>query len=604
MTKPRSVADTANDNSIPGSRIEDGSITQDKLSPTVEFPLADDSVSTDKIQDGAVTESKIQDGSVSQVKLASGVTLPIADDSIYDVKINDDAAIAASKLSYTAPYGSSPTARTALSKFSDVASVIDFGADPTGVEDSTAAVQNAVNSGRHVFVPTGTYRIDGTIVFSDNQSMELGQKAFLTRKSADSSNTDPVVWVRGSSVAIYGSGMTNCGFSSGNRAPYGVLRIGFANMKFDPNPQPNVTYNSFHNFRVWGATLYGPTTLDPETGQPDSCIFICNPQFFGRAVYFQDISGIHMRGANIGLWLCGWANGNTISNIHGVFLGNTSTAPYNCFIYDNGSLDNTISNSFFHASPNSQGLRVEKFDNTAEGGSVHRQFATSYRGMVFEQGGSGALGLVAIDTDGSFYEIRHNCAGGNFFEPGFFDKNFMFGLASPYGSNNQLVSGTYRQSRRESVNTDTGSGRLAYEEYFSYSGLTEATAYDIGTVNVLNGQRGAMIEVEFGVGAGASINYQGGGKFIFVITRNAGQIISSTVVLSRYVGGVVPQKPILDLNPFGGAKIIFRVGNNGTGTSVFSVQGVVRVVGGGASISLNSTPTVYTDPTVALSPTL
>jgi hypothetical protein len=41
--------------------------------------------------------------------------------------------------------------------------VADYGADPTGVTDATAAIQNAVNSGKPVWMPPGTYLLGGTI---------------------------------------------------------------------------------------------------------------------------------------------------------------------------------------------------------------------------------------------------------------------------------------------------------------------------------------------------------------------------------------------------------------------------------------------------------
>lgn len=44
------------------------------------------------------------------------------------------------------------------------ANVLDFGADPTGVADSTAAIQAAINSGNvAVFLPSGTYKITSKI---------------------------------------------------------------------------------------------------------------------------------------------------------------------------------------------------------------------------------------------------------------------------------------------------------------------------------------------------------------------------------------------------------------------------------------------------------
>jgi hypothetical protein len=63
--------------------------------------------------------------------------------------------------------GTGAVTRTAQAKMRDVVSVLDFGADPTGVSDSRAAFQSAVTAviaaGRGtVYVPDGTYLINGT----------------------------------------------------------------------------------------------------------------------------------------------------------------------------------------------------------------------------------------------------------------------------------------------------------------------------------------------------------------------------------------------------------------------------------------------------------
>jgi hypothetical protein len=42
---------------------------------------------------------------------------------------------------------------------SEIASVLDYGADPTGVTDSTTAIQNCINSNPVVLIPLGTYSI-------------------------------------------------------------------------------------------------------------------------------------------------------------------------------------------------------------------------------------------------------------------------------------------------------------------------------------------------------------------------------------------------------------------------------------------------------------
>lgn len=61
--------------------------------------------------------------------------------------------------------GSGAVARTVQGKLRDTVSVLDFGADPTGVADSTLAIQNAItyaasSNGSKVYLPVGTYKIN------------------------------------------------------------------------------------------------------------------------------------------------------------------------------------------------------------------------------------------------------------------------------------------------------------------------------------------------------------------------------------------------------------------------------------------------------------
>ncbi len=46
--------------------------------------------------------------------------------------------------------------------------VQDFGADPTGVSDSAAAIQAAVDAGNRIYIPAGTYLITESIILKDN----------------------------------------------------------------------------------------------------------------------------------------------------------------------------------------------------------------------------------------------------------------------------------------------------------------------------------------------------------------------------------------------------------------------------------------------------
>lgn len=70
-------------------------------------------------------------------------------------------------LFYTATGGT--VARSAQDRAADVANVLDFGADPTGVADSTAAFNSAIATAKEVYIPAGHYLINNTITVNAGQ---------------------------------------------------------------------------------------------------------------------------------------------------------------------------------------------------------------------------------------------------------------------------------------------------------------------------------------------------------------------------------------------------------------------------------------------------
>jgi hypothetical protein len=64
----------------------------------------------------------------------------------------------------------SPTPRNLVTRTADTVNVLDYGADPTGATDSSAALQaafNAATNGKSVYIPSGTYTCTSTINVQD-----------------------------------------------------------------------------------------------------------------------------------------------------------------------------------------------------------------------------------------------------------------------------------------------------------------------------------------------------------------------------------------------------------------------------------------------------
>jgi len=126
--------------------------------------------------------------------------------------------------------------------FGDYVSVIDFGADPTGAADSTAAFQAAVNNSSVVFVPNGTFLIAGSI------TMPYGVKIQGVSDHATIRATNTQVVLGGGSI-IYVTSLTASPFVyySGNSFsgltfyyPY-QLRSSVTPQVYPPTFSPNIT---------------------------------------------------------------------------------------------------------------------------------------------------------------------------------------------------------------------------------------------------------------------------------------------------------------------------------------------------------------------------
>ena len=223
-----------------------------------------------------------------------------------------------------------------------VGNVIDFGADPTGVADSSAAFTAALAAYRTVIVPEGTFSCDSMIEVNQAKTLRLIGNTTIQRP-ASASSTDPVIWIKGNNASVLGDG-TQSIIRSFKDAPRGVVRLGH---KDDTESHSDVLYCTLSDLAIYGQQNYGKTT-----GDPDVCLYMNNPQIGGRASYFHQVRNILFANSNIGVWLRNNANANTMTQLQFLRLGGNDVGVDNAAIYLNGGKENMISHWFVHFSPN------------------------------------------------------------------------------------------------------------------------------------------------------------------------------------------------------------------------------------------------------------
>jgi polygalacturonase len=180
----------------------------------------------------------------------------------------------------------STTARTLANRFADVVNVKDFGAVGDGVADDTAAIQAAINTGKSVYFPDGTYIVSSPININ-------------------------------SKTRLFGSGTLKKTTVTGTS----MLNIASSNVEID------------------GLTLFGASvdTLIPTTNLADNAITISGTstptQFQNIKIQNCTINGVAGFGVRVNyatnVWVlnnnisyCGYAGVLLLSVIHGIVDGN------------------------------------------------------------------------------------------------------------------------------------------------------------------------------------------------------------------------------------------------------------------------------------------
>ena len=89
------------------------------------------------------------------------------------------------------------TSRTLATRFADRYNALDWGADPTGVADSSprfTAIATAIpTTGATIYIPAGTYRRNSTTYWPDNCSVVIDARAYFTGSGQFNTDSDPSV---------------------------------------------------------------------------------------------------------------------------------------------------------------------------------------------------------------------------------------------------------------------------------------------------------------------------------------------------------------------------------------------------------------------------
>jgi len=141
-------------------------------------------------------------------------------------------------VSYT-PAGTGAVTTTVQAKLRETVSVLDFGADPTGITDSYAAIQAALNANSSVYIPKGTYRITTELTLNSNQFLHGDGAASVIYSTGGAINnainlvmayekTNIVVEGINVQATYYGNAFPTIGTFTGMGIPIGLVGCSYS----------------------------------------------------------------------------------------------------------------------------------------------------------------------------------------------------------------------------------------------------------------------------------------------------------------------------------------------------------------------------------------
>lgn len=96
------------------------------------------------------------------------------------------------------------------------ANILDYGADPTGAQNSSSAIQSAIDSGNPVYAPPGTYLCEITITNSGVMLVGAGRELTIFKNVGD----NPVITIDNTAGSVRNTHIEGIYFANRNAAVY------------------------------------------------------------------------------------------------------------------------------------------------------------------------------------------------------------------------------------------------------------------------------------------------------------------------------------------------------------------------------------------------
>ena len=184
-------------------------------------------------------------------------------------------------LYYTATGGTVP--RSAQDRAADVANVLDYGADPTGVADSTAAIQAAISAAGEgvVSFPVGTYLFNQTLVRPGGQVWRGATQTGTALKWTGANNVN-LIATPTDGTSLYG-GINDLTIDMGTAAGCTALAI------------LNSNYGSYARLQILGndgLNNRGMSFIATTTNSGENSFYHCTMSKVTRGVYMTGTPGV------------------------------------------------------------------------------------------------------------------------------------------------------------------------------------------------------------------------------------------------------------------------------------------------------------------------